>query len=111
MVPTIVFHGDADRTVNPCNSDHVIAQARQEASLTETVTHGETPGGVAYTRTVQRDDADGEVLEQWVLHGAGHAWSGGSASGSCTDARGPDASREMIRFFLANASAKAATKH
>src|SRR5580700_6539387 len=67
-VPTIVFHGDADRTVNPCNSDHVIAQARQEAALTKTVTHGETPGGMAYTRTVQLDQAGAEVLEQWVLH-------------------------------------------
>jgi poly(hydroxyalkanoate) depolymerase family esterase len=93
MVRTIVFHGDADRTVNPCNSDHVIAQARQEAALTKKVTHGETPGGVAYTRTVQLDASGEEVLEQWVLHGAGHAWSGGSASGSYTDARGPDASR------------------
>ena len=110
-VPTIVFHGDADRTVNPVNSDHVIAQASQDATLTKTVTHGETPGGMAYTRTVHLDDAGGEVFEQWVLHGAGHAWSGGSASGSYTDASGPDASREMIRFFLANASAKAATKH
>ena len=110
-VPTIVFHGDADRTVNPVNSDHVIAQARQEAALTKTVTHGETPAGMAYTRTVQLDAAGGEVLEQWVLHGAGHAWSGGSVSGSYTDARGPDASREMARFFLAHASAKAATKH
>jgi hypothetical protein len=44
---------------------------------------------MAYTRTVQLDDAGGEILEQWVLHGAGHAWSGGSASGSYTDARGP----------------------
>ena len=110
-VPTIVFHGDADRTVNPVNSDHVIAQARQEAALTKTVTHGETPGGMAYTRTVQLDADGGEVLEQWVLHGAGHAWSGGSASGSYTDARGPDASREMIRFFQAHSSARAATKH
>jgi poly(hydroxyalkanoate) depolymerase family esterase len=110
-VPTIVFHGDADRTVNPCNSDHVIAQATQDGALTRMVTHGETPGGMAYTRTVQLDLAGGEILEQWVLHGAGHAWSGGSASGSYTDARGPDASREMIRFFLAHASAKAATKH
>jgi poly(3-hydroxybutyrate) depolymerase len=77
------------------------------------VTHGETPGGMAYTRTVQLDAAGGEVLEQWVLHGAGHAWSGSSASGSYTNSRGPDASREMIRFFLANANAnaKATTKH
>ena len=110
-VPTIVFHGDADRTVNPVNSDHVIAQAGQEAAWTKMVTRGETPSGMAYTRTVQLDDVGKEVLEQWVLHGAGHAWSGGSVSGSYTDARGPDASREMIRFFLAHASAKAATKH
>ena len=59
-VPTIVFHGDADRTVNPCNSDHVIAQAGQEGALTKTVTHGETPGGMAYTRTIQLDQAGGE---------------------------------------------------
>jgi poly(3-hydroxybutyrate) depolymerase len=112
-VPTIVFHGDADRTVNPCNSnsDHVIAQATRDAALTKMVTHGETPGGMAYSRTVQQDCAGEEVLEQWALHGAGHAWSDGSASGSYTDARGPDASREMIRFFLAHACAKAATKH
>ena len=66
--------------VNPVNSDRVIAQARQEAALAKMVTHGETPGGMAYTRTVQLDDVGGEVLEQWVLHGADHAWSGGSAS-------------------------------
>src|ERR1700690_698903 len=110
-VPTIVFPGDADRTVNPVNSDHVIAQASQEATLTKMTARGETLAGMAYTRTVQRDDAGGEVLEQWVLHGAGHAWSGGSVSGSYTDVRGPDASREMIRFFLGHSSAKATTRH
>ena len=110
-VPTIVFHGDADRTVNPVNSDHVIAQAGHVTALTKMVTHGETPRAMAYTRTVQLDAAGGEVLEQWVLHGAGHAWSGGSAGGSYADARGPDASREMIGFFLVHASAKATTKH
>ena len=110
-VPTIVFHGDADRTVNPVNSDHVVAQAGQEAALTKMVTRGETPAGMAYTRTVHLDAAGGEILEQWVLHGAGHAWSGGSVSGSYTDTRGPDASREMIRFFLGHTSAKAKTRH
>jgi len=111
MLPTIVFHGDADRTVSPVNGDQVVAQAGPEVALTKVVTRGESPGGMAYTRIVQRDDAGTEVLEQWVLHGAGHAWSGGSANGSYTDARGPDASREMIRFFLAHVNAKAASRH
>ena len=56
-------------------------------------------GGRTYRRTVYAE-ADGQpVVEHWVLHGAGHAWSGGSSSGSFTDATGPDASAEMIRFF------------
>jgi poly(hydroxyalkanoate) depolymerase family esterase len=103
--PTIVFHGDGDRTVNPVNGDHVIAQARPSAALRETVSHGESNGGVAYTRRVERDGAGRDVLEYWVLHGAGHAWSGGSARGSFTDPLGPDASREMIRFFLSHTNA------
>jgi poly(hydroxyalkanoate) depolymerase family esterase len=100
IVPTIVFHGDADKTVNPVNGDQVVAQARQEARLAEVVTTGEAPGGKTYTRTVQFDARGEPVVEQWTLHGAGHAWSGGSTSGSYADANGPDASREMIRFFL-----------
>ena len=99
-IPTIVFHGDKDRTVNPVNGDQVIAQSKAGARLRVTRTRGESAGGVAYRRTIQADDNDLPILEQWLVHGAGHAWSGGSAAGSYTDPRGPDASREMIRFFL-----------
>jgi poly(hydroxyalkanoate) depolymerase family esterase len=98
-VPTIVFHGDRDTTVNPVNGDQVIAQAAA-ADLRTTVDRGEASGGMSYTRTVHADQTGRAVLEQWVLHGAGHAWSGGSTAGSYADPRGPDASREMMRFFL-----------
>jgi poly(hydroxyalkanoate) depolymerase family esterase len=99
-VPTIVFHGDRDLVVNPVNGDQVIAQSKAAADLRITVTRGEAPGGISYTRIVQADESARPILEQWVLHDAGHAWSGGSSAGSYTEPRGPDASCEMIRFFL-----------
>jgi poly(hydroxyalkanoate) depolymerase family esterase len=99
-VPTIVFHGDRDTTVSPVNGDQVIAQSKAGADLGATVMRGETPSGVSYSRTVQADESGRPLLEHWILHGVGHAWSGGSAAGSYTEPRGPDASREMMRFFL-----------
>ena len=101
-VPTIVFHADGDTTVHPSNSDHVLAQAGTTAgNLTTTVEHGEVAnGGRKFTRTLHSDSCGIAVLEQWTVHGGGHAWSGGSPEGSYTDPRGPDASRAMLRFFL-----------
>jgi poly(3-hydroxybutyrate) depolymerase len=99
-VPTIVFHGDSDRTVNSVNSDQVISQSRAATDLTTEVSRGTAPGGMSYTRTIQTNETGRILLEKWMLHGAGHAWSGGSTAGSYTDPRGPDASREMVRFFL-----------
>ena len=90
----------ATRTVNPVNGDQVIAQSKAGAELRTAVSRGQAEGGTTYTRTVQADEGGRPILEQWVLHGAGHAWSGGSPAGSYTDPRGPDASREMLRFFL-----------
>ena len=101
-VPTIVFHADGDTTVHPSNSDHVLAQAGTTAgNLTTTVEHGEVAnGGRRFTRTLHADFCGTAVLEQWIVHGGGHAWSGGSPEGSYTDPPGPDASRAMLRFFL-----------
>jgi poly(hydroxyalkanoate) depolymerase family esterase len=99
-VPTIAFHGDGDATVNKVNGDQVIMQAKAGADLTAEREQGQSPGGVAYTRT-RFSDRDGRARhEHWLLHGAGHAWAGGSSAGTYTDPRGPDASREMVRFFL-----------
>ena len=101
-VPAIVFHGDQDTTVHPRNGDQVIAQSRATATtdLQTRVQRGQVPGGHAYSRTIHADASGQAILEQWVIHGAGHAWSGGSPGGSYTDPRGPDAAREMLRFFL-----------
>jgi poly(hydroxyalkanoate) depolymerase family esterase len=107
-VPVIVFHGDRDHTVQQSNGRQIErqAQAAHDARGGRDALHvssqtGVAPGGRHFTRTDYRDTAGQARIESWTLHGAGHAWSGGHASGSYTDAAGPDASAEMMRFFLA----------
>lgn len=98
--PTIVFHGDRDMTVHPVNGEKVAASSAGTA--TPHTERARSPNGRTYTRHHYRD-ADGRVVaEHWVVHGAGHAWSGGRATGSYTDRTGPDATEEMLRFFLAH---------
>ncbi len=99
-VPTIVFHGDRDITVHPSNGDHILKQSTRTARTQKKVHRGRVPGGHAYTRTIHTNANGREIFEHWNIHGAGHAWSGGSTAGSYTDPRGPDATREMLRFFL-----------
>jgi poly(hydroxyalkanoate) depolymerase family esterase len=99
-VPTIVFHGDRDTTVHPTNGDQILEQSVRTMRTQKKVHRGQIPGGHAYTRTVLSDARGRAMLEHWNIHGAGHAWSGGSPAGSYTDPRGPDATREMLRFFL-----------
>jgi poly(hydroxyalkanoate) depolymerase family esterase len=98
--PTIVFHGDADHTVHPTNAGHVVSASVHGAATAESEQQRGADGRRGYTRNVHRAP-DGRVLaEHWVVHGSPHAWSGGSTDGSYTDPSGPDASREMLRFFL-----------
>jgi poly(hydroxyalkanoate) depolymerase family esterase len=99
-LPTIVFHGDRDTTVHPKNGDRILEQSAKATSPTTKVLRGRVPGGHVYTRTILTDASGRGISEHWNIHGAGHAWSGGSPAGSYTDPRGPDATREMLRFFL-----------
>ncbi|MDY0960634.1 PHB depolymerase family esterase [Massilia sp. CFBP9026] len=109
----IVFHGDADATVHRMNSGGVIRQFLDSHALHRravdagVAVEAETgrSGGRAFTRHVHRERSGGIVAEEWTVHGAGHAWSGGDARGSYTDALGPNASQEMLRFFIGSMDA------
>jgi poly(hydroxyalkanoate) depolymerase family esterase len=112
-VPTIVFHGDLDTTVHSRNGEQVIVQASPTvndlltpAFAPQTVEKGEESGR-RYTRTTQADATGKPALEHWLVHGAGHAWSGGSPKGSYTDPRGPNATRAILNFFLLTRTAAA----
>jgi poly(hydroxyalkanoate) depolymerase family esterase len=123
-VPIIVFHGDRDATVHPANGDQALAQFMPVAQCSvesgadgdpdansgsglesqvqprRTREQGQVPNGRSYTRTVHCDANGSVIAEHWRVHGAGHAWAGGSREGSYTDPKGPSATREMLRFFF-----------
>ena len=94
---TIVFHGDADTTVVPLNAKEII---NGRSFSREHIHQGVSDAGRRYTRQVFEDQNGMPVAENWLVQGAGHAWAGGNPQGSFTDEAGPDASKEMLRFFL-----------
>jgi poly(3-hydroxybutyrate) depolymerase len=96
---TIVFHGDSDQTVHSSNAEQVVGRAAGTGAAGERGTV-EARGGRSTVRTIVRQPDGSTQAELWMVKGAGHAWSGGNAGGSYTDPSGPDASAEMIRFFL-----------
>ncbi len=99
--PTIIFHGSRDHVVHPRNGRLAAIRAREPyASLRATELAGQVPNGHRYVKTVHRVGSGRPLVEHWSIAGSGHAWSGGSSAGRFTDPTGPDASREMVRFFL-----------
>ncbi len=137
MPPMVIFQGTADGTIRAGNAQRIADQwlsfrrAPQPPGVPRAAGSASAPGpvlpqvGAPRTATVPaarpssarsrrghqvtRWYAGGrKVLELWLVHGLGHAWSGGSADGSYSDPRGPRASTEMWKFFAAHRSATAA---
>lgn len=102
QLPTIVFHGDNDSVVHPSNARGFLnnLERSQPGPLTSRSYRGCSSGGRHFTRRIHKGQDGRTLLEDWTVHGSGHSWSGGSAAASHTDPSGPDASREMVRFFM-----------
>jgi poly(hydroxyalkanoate) depolymerase family esterase len=100
-VPLIVFHGDGDQTVAHVNADGLVEAVLSNSGARQQplTTRGCVAGGHQYTRRVYAGGDGTALAEQWTVHQAGHAWSGGSPHGTYTDSQGPDASTELVRFF------------
>lgn len=111
-MPVIIFHGTGDSLVNAVNGDQIVTQWAQTNDYADDTnnndsinatpdmtTTGTVPGGRTYARHQYYDSHNQTIIEQWVVNGMGHAWSGGSSSGSFTDPKGPNATAEMWRFF------------
>ena len=107
-VRTIVFHGEADQKVHPTNAETIVARARLDLAVALARETRETgsAGGRNYSRTLIADSRGIPQLEHWTVEGLGHAWSGGNPDGSFADRHGPEASREMVRFFLSHPQAQ-----
>jgi poly(hydroxyalkanoate) depolymerase family esterase len=109
VMPTIVFHGSADKTVNPDNGDQIteaalaaldVAGIRVKRAEQSEDSPGTSNGRRDTTRTIY-STADGKpYVEHWAIGSGPHAWSGGDAAGSFTDPHGPSASQAMVDFFL-----------
>ena len=102
---TIVFHGSADKTVHPANAESIVGDAMVSHPNAEAMTEAGYVNSKRFTRTIITGSDGRPGLENWTIEGAGHAWSGGSRDGTFADPLGPDASVEMVRFFLAEVPA------
>ena len=110
-MPTIVIHGASDSIVSSVNGRRLVEQwlgantlapgesLDGQLSRPAEVVHEQVTGGHAYTRSRWSDARGRPAVEYLEVAGLGHAWSGGAAGAAWSDARGPDASEAIWRFF------------
>jgi poly(hydroxyalkanoate) depolymerase family esterase len=107
-VPVIVFQGTADTVVAPANGAQVASQwletdTKAGASIATAATASGSAGGKSYTLTTYADAKSGAPwIEEYLVSGLAHAWSGGSTAGTYTDPDAPDATLLMWAFFASH---------
>jgi poly(hydroxyalkanoate) depolymerase family esterase len=114
-MPFIAFAGDADTTVPPVNADQLVEQwlvtddladdgaANGSVALVPTQTaQDQAAGGESYTVRNYADNGSAELAQYWLVHGMGHAWSGGDPAQPFSDPKGPDETAAMYEFFASH---------
>lgn len=107
-MPVMVIHGDSDKVVSPRNADETVEQwlgvhrvLRQQGKLpalgAPVATTSQDNGYTVRTRE-WRNLAGDAIVSDVRIEELGHAWSGGSTTGTFTDAKGPDASVLLANF-------------
>ncbi|HEV7257278.1 MAG TPA: PHB depolymerase family esterase [Bosea sp. (in: a-proteobacteria)] len=96
----IIIHGTADSTVHPSNSDEIFERMRARVGASSIILTNDKTAGRKVTRQVLIGPMGEALAEHLLIEGGGHAWSGGDGGGSYADPVGPDASREIVEFFL-----------
>jgi poly(hydroxyalkanoate) depolymerase family esterase len=112
-MPVIVFEGDQDTTVPPVNAQQVVQQWQVTDDLADdgsangsipvqatSATNGQVANGRSYTLTSYSNGHNAELIQSWLVHGMGHAWSGGCSCEQYSDPSGPDETAAMYSFFM-----------
>ena len=107
-LPVLIVHGGADAVVSVRNADETSTQwvavhdrVRADVGAPPLISTGEQVAVVnTYTtrRTDWRDAAGVQYVSRIRVDELGHAWSGGSLTGTFTDAKGPNPSRLIADF-------------
>jgi poly(hydroxyalkanoate) depolymerase family esterase len=105
FVPTLVIHGDSDKTVDPVNADQIVEQVQALMDILATPPGPLVAGAPRRVARAgrpyeQRDyERNGRiVLRKIVVEDLDHAWSGGDGRHPFNDPQGPDASRLIWDF-------------
>ena len=106
VIPVLIVQGAQDKSVPPL---HTAQLAKQWLTIDEALgagatapetTRAQSASGYHFSREVFSDAQKRVLVETIVVDELAHAWSGGSADGTFTDPKGPDATAAMLRFFF-----------